>query len=137
MVVTFPSPGITIFCRKCSLHSSFDVCFIVISIIFPHRITILVVVFLVGDSIHSGDAPFASLHDNTAGVYQISYEETLCHVFSVYPWLIFCDGVDTEQMYTHGSFLESGIHMVVKCRFSLYTFLAHLTRNIVALCNPE
>ena len=63
-------------------------------------------IFLVGDSIHSGDAPFACLHDNTAGIDRISYEETLCHVFSVYPWLIFGDGVDGTAIgvgYTHGS----------------------------------
>ena len=51
--------------------------------------------------------PFASRHDNTDGIDRISYEETLCHVSSVYPWLIFGDGVNGTAIigvgYTHGS----------------------------------
>src|SRR3954467_2837921 len=44
------------------------------------------------------DVSFASPHDNTAGIARVSYVETLCHVLSVYPWLIFGDDV-------HGSAL--------------------------------
>ena len=96
---------------------------------FPHWVAILIIVFLVCDSIHSNDVPFAS-HDNTAGIARVGYEEALCHVLRG----------------THGSFLAiaftvvllaSGIVMVVKFRFSLSTFLAHLTRNIVVLCSLE
>ena len=69
--------------------------------------TVLVIVFLIGDSMRSGDARFASCHNNMAGIDWISYEETLCHMSSVYPWLIFGDGVDGTAIigvgYTHGS----------------------------------
>src|ERR1044072_191292 len=47
------------------------------------------------------DVSFASPHDNTAGIARVGYVETLCHVLSVYPWLIFGDDV-------HGSALGVG-----------------------------
>ena len=75
-------------------------------VIFPHWVAVLIVVFLVGDSIHSNDVPFASPHDNTAGIARVGYEEALCHVLSVYPWLIFCDSIHGSALgvgYSHGS----------------------------------
>src|SRR5215216_136617 len=66
----------------------------------------MVVVFLIGDYIHSNDVPFASPHDNMAGIARVVYEEALCHVLSAYPWLVFCDSVHGSALgvgYSHGS----------------------------------
>jgi hypothetical protein len=43
---------------------------------------VLVEDFLVGDSIHSDDAPFVSPHDNMVRLGQVGYEEALGHVLS-------------------------------------------------------
>ena len=67
--------------------------------------------------------------DNTAGIARVGYEEALCHVLSVYPWLIFGDDVNV-----HGSALRVGYIHGGEYLFSLTTSLAHLTRNIVASC---
>jgi hypothetical protein len=60
----------------------------VIVVIFQLWVAVLAKVLLVGDSIHSGDVPFASPHDNTARLGRVGYEEALGHLVCQNPWLI-------------------------------------------------
>jgi hypothetical protein len=66
--------------------------------IFHLLVAVLVEVLLIGDSIHSNDAPFASPHDNTVRLCRVGTEKALIHLAGQYPWLIFRGDVRTGSL---------------------------------------